>query len=352
MGSIRQWLLETTLVLGLVLGTPAPSDAAPPGPRPALKSGAKPGKAKTKPRLRKPRRAHRATPPEAAVTPAADPVIASGLPAETAPMPALGPTPVLGPGDPTLRRPYGCVRRPSRYPHRVTYACAGDEIVSPDVIETVPNETPVIVPSELVAVFRTCPFEVVPSLEDQSDRFIAYEDPDVGRCYIWAPLDREALARAGEFDRKDRLGTVHPFMAAVLLRAVADAAARGDKLRILQGAGKGSKPSWHTFGLAVDVNLAHRKGLGEATAAYLDGSERAAWVAFAATAEQLGLHWLGRKDAGEIFHFEWRPCWTGLPRGDIVTLMSDAIAKGGVPAAWAHTRYDPSRPTAFKALRD
>lgn len=349
-------MMVLALALGLSAGAGA-AEAATPKPF----GGKAPHKARVT-KLRKPvkhkpaKRWRRPVRPAQNIAPTIEevkPTIAPGLPAEDAPLPELGPVPVLVAGDPTLRRPYGCSARKARYPGRVTYACRGEELVTPGATATMLTDDPVIVPSELVAVFRTCPFEPVAALDAQPDRFIAYEDADVGRCYMWAPLDRAALATLGVYDRHDHLGTIHPYMAAVIRRALAESAADGDQLRVISGSRGGGKPSWHTYGLAVDVNLKHRKGLGEATAAYLrGGEERRAWVGFAATCERLGLYWLGRKDVGEIFHFEWRPGWTGLPRGEIVGLMSAAIADGDVSAAWQYTRYDATRKSAFRHLRD
>ena len=111
------------------------------------------------------------------------------------------------------------------------------------------------------------------------------------------------------------------------------------------------RPSWHTFGLAIDVNLAGRKGLKEATRAYLAGSERDAWLTLATAAERLGLYWLGRNDPDEIFHFEWRPGWTGLPHGELAESLERDKADGGVERVWERLRFDPSRPTALGALR-
>jgi len=338
---MARWLWGVVLALGLGLAAPA-VEARAPNPKPFG----------SKPKLGKPKHVRRPAPKPIVAKPA-EVVIAPGLPARDAPLPELGPVPVLRPGDPTLRRPFGCVARPVvRYPQRVVYDCEGEDVVTADGITS--THVAVVIPSQLVAVFRTCPYRVVPALEAASDTYIAYEDPDVGRCYLWAPLDRAQLAKLGAYDRHDFLGSVHPYMAAVFLRALADAAARGDELHIINGAQPGAaKVSWHKFGLAVDVNLASRKGLGEATAAYLrGGDERRAWVAFAATAERLGLYWLGRRDAGEIFHFEWRPIWTGLPRGDIATEMGADVARAGCPEAWKRTRYDASRASAFRALRD
>jgi len=262
----------------------------------------------------------------------------------------------------TTRRPVDCKPRRMRNDLRVLHDCSAEEVMrvpistlSEDAKEApLPRSThPVVVPSELVSVFRICPFEPVAALDAASDRFIAYEDRDVGRCYLYAPLDRVALAKLGRYDARDHLGTLHPYLRAVMLRALAEAAAAGFQFRVISGVRPGGKPSWHTFGLAVDVNLAHRLGLREATAAYLaGGDERRAWLAFVASAERLGVYWLGKNDPGEIFHFEWRPGWTGLPRGELARELGVDVARGGPAAVWTRLRYDPKRATAMKALQD
>ncbi len=262
----------------------------------------------------------------------------------------------------TLRRPVDCKARRMRSDLRVLYDCAAEEVLrvpvstlAEDASEVVlPQSTqPVVVPSELVSVFRVCPFAAVAALDAASDRFIAYEDRDVGRCYLYAPLDRTALAKLGRYDARDHLGTLHPYMRAVMLRALAEAAAAGFDFRVISGVRPGGKPSWHTFGLAVDVNLAHRRGLKEATNAYLaGGDEKRAWLALVASAERLGMYWLGKNDPGEIFHFEWRPGWTGLPRGDVARELTAAVERGGPAAVWDRLRYDATRPTALRALQD
>jgi len=261
----------------------------------------------------------------------------------------------------TVRRPVECEARRIRSDLRILHDCAAEEVMrvplstlGEDSKEVVlPRSTNVVVvPSELASVYRVCPFAPIAALDAQPDRFIAYEDRDVGRCYVYAPLDRSALVKLGRYDPHDHLATLHPFMRAVMLRALADAADAGFKFRVISGARPGGKPSWHTFGLAVDVNLAHRKGLKEATNAYLAGSEKEAWLTFVATAERLGMYWLGKNDPGEIFHFEWRPGWTGLPRGDVARDLRNDVEHGGTRAVWERLSYDPKRPAAMKHLRD
>jgi hypothetical protein len=282
---------------------------------------------------------------------------AEGARAAPEPVDSIGP---VAPGATlTLRRPRDCRARRPRSDLRVLLDCRGEDRVrfvlgaagEPEPLTA--TAEPVVVPSELAQVFRSCPFEAVAALDAEPDRFIAYEDRDVGRCYLYAPLDRAALATLGRYDARDHLATLHPFLAAVTLRMLAEAAAAGHRFRVISGVRAGGKPSWHTFGLAVDVNIAGRKGLREATRAYLrGGSEAEAWRALAAVGERLGLYWLGRRDPDEIFHFEWRPGWTGLPRGEVARELGADVARAGPPAVWRRLRFDATRPTALSALRD
>ena len=116
--------------------------------------------------------------------------------------------------------------------------------------------------------------------------------------------------------------------------------------------GKWRGRSWHSVGLAVDINLAHHRGLKSASAAYEDGSERAIWDAMGRHGEQLGLKWLGHKDAGEIFHFEWHPGWPGRADDPLYQQLNTLRHRGGNEAVWRELRYDRRRKTAFKWLRD
>ncbi|MFO0747342.1 MAG: hypothetical protein U1F43_16995 [Myxococcota bacterium] len=303
-----------------------------------------------------------ATPPPAPVPAPADPA-----PPDPALLLAVAPAapgaPAASPRGPflTLRRPTDCKPHRSSLPMRAVVECAGEERArvalgaAAPALEPLPAEAvrARILPIELKSVWRTCPFAVDAALEARPDLFVAYEDRDVGRCYLWAPLDRAALAKAPKYDRAKYLDTIHPYMKAVILRAIAESAAAGQLFHVISGTRPGGKPSWHTFGLAVDVNIAGRKGLKEATNAFLaGGAEHDAWIAFAESAERLGLYWLGRNDPDEIFHFEWRPGWSGLPHGEVADGLSADFARGGLEAVWQRLAYDPTRPTAQAALRD
>ncbi|MBL8785504.1 MAG: hypothetical protein JNJ59_11420 [Deltaproteobacteria bacterium] len=262
------------------------------------------------------------------------------------------PVPSTRADDPTFYRAYDCKPRRLRADLRTFYDCAGDEVLAPGASELTRNATPRTVPSELVGVFRSCPFAPVAALDAEPDRFFAYEDRDVGRCYVLAPIDRQVLPSLDRHDPRRYLQGLHPYLAAAMERALAEAKAAGFDFRVISGNRSGGRPNWHQMGLAVDVNLAHRKGLKEATAAYLSGQERDAWLFLASAATRYGLYWLGAVDPDEIFHFEWRPGWTGLPHGDLARDLAADLERGGPPLVWERLRYDPTRPNALTTLRD
>lgn len=265
----------------------------------------------------------------------------------------------------TLRRAIDCQPHARLLALRTVLACHGEERATVDLGAAEPALEAIaappdalapgglIVPSELARAFRVCPYAPDPALDARPDLFVPYEDRDVGRCYLWAPLPAAGLAAAGAYDRRDYLATIHPLMRAVIRRAIAESAAAGHRFRVISGTRPGGKASWHTFGLAVDVQIEGRKGLKEATRAFLaGGEEHDAWVAFAETCERLGLYWLGRRDPDEIFHFEWRPGFTGLPRGEVAAGLAADLERGGLAAVWQRLRYDGRRPSALRHLRD
>ena len=61
--------------------------------------------------------------------------------------------------------------------------------------------------------------------------------------------------------------------------------------------------SWHNLGMAVDLNLHHRRSLEEANAHYSE--DRHKWERIGEMAKGLGIIWGARYD--DIFHFEWHP---------------------------------------------
>lgn len=61
--------------------------------------------------------------------------------------------------------------------------------------------------------------------------------------------------------------------------------------------------SWHNLGMAVDLNLAHRGSLSDATDHYDEDAEK--WERVGEVAQGFGIIWGERYD--DIFHFEWHP---------------------------------------------
>ena len=70
--------------------------------------------------------------------------------------------------------------------------------------------------------------------------------------------------------------------------------------------GPGGWASWHEFGLAFDLNLTKRNGLGDAKAHFDDDGPT--WVRIGAIAAEVGLVWGGIwRSSYDPFHFEWHP---------------------------------------------
>lgn len=101
------------------------------------------------------------------------------------------------------------------------------------------------------------------------------------------------------------------------------------------------RASWHNFGLAFDLNLAHRRSMADA----LENREedRDAWRAVGEIAAELGVTWGVDFGEKEIFHFEWHPGFRdGIRRPTLNTLLGYAGPDGaGYRAVWP--LLDPAR---------
>jgi hypothetical protein len=284
-------------------------------------------------------------------------------------------------------RPAGCSEPRQSKGRRMTRECTSEERMEVRLyrdgrvwaksIEPASPRNPY--PEELARQWRHCPFRPDAKLAARPDWFVAYEDPDVGLCYVnraMDPVRRAAVEKAGKLAL---LKGLHPYFADACARVVVDAKTEGIDVKVISGVrphtirtvwvtktvkkkGKNVKVkvkqtvkrrTWHTWGLGVDFNLVHRNDLNSAVAAYLnDPKEHAAWERIGAIATAAGMKWLGPHDVHEIFHFEWHPGWPGLPSGKTHVDLKKRAAKDGNEGVWEDLRYDPRRPTAFKHLRD
>jgi len=256
-------------------------------------------------------------------------------------------------------KPADCeLHRRSRTRH--TYKCKAEdrlevtyrraEVVATRKLEAVKPRNPY--PKELIEQWRRCPLRRDRTLGRFAD---SYEDPDI-RCYVLR-LDRPPPP---EPRRVRLLKKLHPYIADCLRDMVGRARQRGEDVRVISGVrgpkrtrkGRYRGGGWHAFGLAVDIYYGRYGGLKKATAAYLSGRDKAVWERLGRDGERCGLKWLGWKDPGEIFHFEWHPGWPGMPRGDLYQSLARAWVKRGPRAVWNRLKYRSSRKTAFKHLRD
>lgn len=157
------------------------------------------------------------------------------------------------------------------------------------------------------------------------------------------------------------LARLHPDVRRMARALHAEAAAAGVELKFISGhrafdrhskKAKKGRASWHAFGMAFDVNLAHRKDMRDALNHYT--RDRAQWQAVGAIAERLGLTWGLQWGRHEVFHFEWHP---GMPdairRPTLTVLLKDAGRDGGaIEKVWRRHWPTESAPTAPVAARD
>jgi hypothetical protein len=234
-------------------------------------------------------------------------------------------------------------------------------------------------PLELAEQWRTCPWQPAAQLDGWPDHWLAYEDPAIGRCYVWRPMPPEELERLAAKARFDLLAHVHPWLASALKQLTIEAAREGIEVRMVSGnrgpvaatatvhmerrkvgrkvrrvrvAGE-REISMHPIGLAVDINLGWRKPLGNPVGDYRRHADvRRSFDRLGAMGEALGVFWLGRKTVREIQHFEHHPGWSGALRGAVLSRVLERYRAGGLPAVWGLLQYSPETKSTFAALRD
>ncbi len=132
------------------------------------------------------------------------------------------------------------------------------------------------------------------------------------------------------------LARLHPEVRRMARALHAEAAAAGIALKFISGhrpfdrhsrKAKAGRASWHAFGMAFDVNLAHHRTMRDALKRY--DAEVEQWARVGAIAERLGLTWGLQWKRAEVFHFEWHP---GMPeairRPTLRALLEDAGPDG------------------------
>lgn len=148
------------------------------------------------------------------------------------------------------------------------------------------------------------------------------------------------------------LARLHPEVRRMARALFAEAAAEGIELKFISGyrafdrrskKAKAGRASWHAFGMAFDVNLAHREDMRDALANY--DAEAADWARVGAIAERLGLTWGLQWGRHEVFHFEWHP---GMPeairRPTLTALLKDAGPEGkAIERVWRRFPMSPDR---------
>lgn len=229
-------------------------------------------------------------------------------------------------------------------------------------------------PVEIAYQWRYCPFQTDNYLESLTDVFMGYQDPDIGFCYILKDVSPQEISTLYQSSNMRLLESVHPYLADAIKRLIVTAKKEGIDVKVISGTRPYTKKVvWfakkdkkkkikqkktvyqkglHAWGLAVDINLMHRNDLTSAIRAYLNGKEMKEWKRIGEIGESYGLYWLGRKDPKEIFHFEWRPTWSGQPRGEIRKRIAQMEIQGGVEGVWKLLLFDPKRPTVFWHLKD
>lgn len=139
------------------------------------------------------------------------------------------------------------------------------------------------------------------------------------------------------------LAKLHPEVRRMALALYSEAAAAGVELRFISGyrafkptsaKARAGRASWHEFGMAFDLILAHRRDMKTALRHYDDDED--AWNTVGAIGERLGLKWGLEWGRHEVFHFEWHPGMkSAIRRADLERLLADAGADGkAYPKTW------------------
>jgi hypothetical protein len=101
-----------------------------------------------------------------------------------------------------------------------------------------------------------------------------------------------------------------------------------------------SLASWHNFGLAFDVNLQGRAGMGDALKHLSEDAPR--WERVGALAADLGLIWGKSWGKEELFHFEWHPGHPDAIRAPTLNALKREAAggdlRGGYKGVWGNIR--------------
>lgn len=139
-------------------------------------------------------------------------------------------------------------------------------------------------------------------------------------------IDPAAIAGGKQLTR------LHPEVRRMAIALYTEAAANGIELRFMSGyrafkprsaKARAGKASWHEFGMAFDLILAHRSDMRSALAHYETDAEQ--WATVGAIGERLGLIWGRKWGRHEVFHFEWHPGMKSAIRGpDLSALLADA----------------------------